>query len=87
MRVMARRALALAGLAAAAAGAAALWGRSRQVAVAEPGPAIPQRNGAGPTRAELYRRAQELDIEGRSKMTKAQLADAVRGRGEQGGNA
>jgi hemerythrin superfamily protein len=29
------------------------------------------------TKAELYRKAQELDIEGRSEMTKAELAEAV----------
>jgi hypothetical protein len=32
---------------------------------------------AGPSRAELYRVAQELDIPGRSKMTKDELAAAV----------
>ena len=32
---------------------------------------------AEPTKEELYRRAQELEIEGRSDMTKAELADAV----------
>jgi hypothetical protein len=31
----------------------------------------------GPSRAELYRVAQELDIPGRSKMTKDELAAAV----------
>ena len=30
------------------------------------------------TRDELYRKAKELDIEGRSKMTKKQLEEAVR---------
>jgi Rho termination factor, N-terminal domain len=35
-------------------------------------------NGAGgPSKAELYREAQELEVEGRSKMTKQQLAEAV----------
>lgn len=32
------------------------------------------------TRDELYERAQELDIEDRSKMTKDELIDALRGR-------
>lgn len=31
------------------------------------------------TRDELYDRAQELDIDGRSKMTKQELIDALRG--------
>src|SRR4051795_11274386 len=31
----------------------------------------------GNTRDELYQRAKELDIEGRSEMTKAQLAEAI----------
>lgn len=35
-------------------------------------------NGAASlSKAELYRQAQELDVEGRSKMTKDELADAV----------
>ena len=33
--------------------------------------------GDGETREELYREAQELDVEGRSKMNKRQLKDAV----------
>lgn len=32
------------------------------------------------TKDELYNRAQELDIEGRSDMTKAELIDAIRDR-------
>lgn len=49
---------------------------------AEPGPAEaepaqPAPNGAEPTKAELYQRAQELEIEGRSKMSKAELARAI----------
>lgn len=32
---------------------------------------------AGPTKAELYEEAQELDIEGRSSMDKDELAEAV----------
>jgi Rho termination factor, N-terminal domain len=35
-------------------------------------------NGAGGmSKAELYREAQELDVEGRSKMTKDELAAAI----------
>jgi hypothetical protein len=40
------------------------------------------RRSDGPTKAELYRQARRLGIEGRSKMDKAQLARAV-GRREQ----
>jgi hypothetical protein len=40
-----------------------------------PEPAPPGRRG--PTRAELYAEAKRLDIEGRSKMTKAQLQRAI----------
>jgi hypothetical protein len=40
--------------------------------------APPSAANAATTRKELYERARELGIEGRSKMTKAQLADAVR---------
>jgi hypothetical protein len=46
----------------------------------EPGPAVeaePAANPAEPTRDELYRQAQELQVEGRSKMNKQQLRDAV----------
>jgi cation transport regulator ChaB len=31
----------------------------------------------GNTKAELYERAKDLDVEGRSEMTKAELADAI----------
>jgi hypothetical protein len=34
-------------------------------------------NGAEPTKAELYERAQELGIEGRSKMSKRELQRAI----------
>ena len=34
----------------------------------------------GPTKAELYERARELGIEGRSKMDKAELARAIAGK-------
>ena len=42
--------------------------------VADPGP-----NGAGPkpSKADLYARAQELGIEGRSKMSRTQLERAI----------
>ena len=34
-------------------------------------------NGGEPTKAELYERAQELGIEGRSRMSKAELQRAI----------
>ena len=43
-------------------------------------PADPGRstaNGGEPTKAELYERAQQLGIEGRSRMSKAELQDAI----------
>jgi post-segregation antitoxin (ccd killing protein) len=40
--------------------------------------APPSAPNVATTRKELYERARELGIEGRSKMTKAQLGDAVR---------
>jgi DNA end-binding protein Ku len=36
-----------------------------------------RRNGAEPTKEELQEQARELGIEGRSKMSKAQLAKAI----------
>ncbi len=46
-------------------------------------PDAASRGGAAPpyeewTRDELYERARELDVEGRSSMTKAELIDALR---------
>ena len=38
-------------------------------------------NGGASTKAELYERAQKLDIEGRSKMSKAELERAIRDAG------
>ena len=38
-------------------------------------------NGGASTKAELYERAQDLDIEGRSKMSKAELERAIRDAG------
>ena len=37
-----------------------------------------QERGAGPTKAELYERAKTQNVSGRSKMTKAELARAVK---------
>ena len=37
----------------------------------------PSMDGGGPTKQELYERAKELDIDGRSSMTKEQLAEAI----------
>ncbi len=69
-----------------------LWRWSQRAATAQPlrtaraseKPPGPQASGAEnghlPTRAELYREAQVLDVRGRSKMSKAQLAEAVQAR-------
>ena len=38
-------------------------------------------NGGEPTKAELYERAQQLGIEGRSRMSKAELQAAISRRG------
>ncbi len=38
-------------------------------------------NGGEPTKAELYERAQELGIEGRSKMSKRELLRAIEAAG------
>jgi Protein of unknown function (DUF2795) len=43
----------------------------------------PQR--AEPTKAELYERAKRIGLEGRGKMSKAELARALEGRGERSG--
>lgn len=48
---------------------------------AEPGPWSDEDDLEELSRAELYERAKALDIEGRSRMSKAQLLDAVRGAG------
>jgi len=41
----------------------------------------PSNGAAGATKAELYEEAQRLGIEGRSKMTKAELERAIRAAG------
>jgi hypothetical protein len=50
--------------------------------IAEPPAPKPEAGGSngseGATKAELYEQAQRLDIEGRSKMTKAELERAIR---------
>jgi hypothetical protein len=56
--------------------AVSLWRRTRQ---GQPAQAVEENDGL-PTRDELYRQAQQLDIPGRSRMTKAQLALAVQAR-------
>ncbi|MBM3665930.1 MAG: plasmid stabilization protein [Actinobacteria bacterium] len=50
---------------------------------ASPAPSAGSANGAAgaPSKAELYERAKELGIEGRSKMTKAELERAIRDAG------
>jgi hypothetical protein len=44
----------------------------------QPGFEAPAQPAATATRKELYERARELGVEGRSKMNKQQLGDAVR---------
>ena len=64
--------------------AAAAW-RARRRRAGEPEEPAPEasplpaeaRNGATPTRAELYREAQRLGIPGRSRMTKRELEQAL----------
>jgi hypothetical protein len=46
----------------------------------DPGPADGDGAEAGATKQELYERARRLDIPGRSRMTKEELAEAVAGR-------
>jgi hypothetical protein len=41
----------------------------------------PNRSLEGRTRDELYNRAKEMNIEGRSKMSKDELVQAIRGKG------
>jgi hypothetical protein len=91
MRRIARIALAAALAAAAAQAVRWLLGRDRETAPErpspEPAPAQPtMRNGAspmgasaagGPTREQLYQEARRLEIEGRSKMNKQELQNAV----------
>lgn len=53
--------------------------RSKPAPVApKSSPASTSSNGGASTKAELYERAQELEIEGRSKMSKADLERAIR---------
>lgn len=61
-------------------------GQTESVKPAKPpkAPAASSNGGAttkATTKAELYERAQELDIEGRSKMSKAELERAIRDAG------
>ena len=78
------RRLLIVALALAAVAGLVLWRRSRGDAAAGVGPRPPATRypirppaPSGPTRDELYARAKELDIKGRSKMSKAELARAV----------
>jgi hypothetical protein len=64
------------------AAAAALAVRRLLEADAGPGPALPPAGpvpsqATGPTRDELYSEARRLDIQGRSKMNKQELQEAV----------
>lgn len=45
------------------------------------GPTEAEPTGAEPTKAELYERAQQLGVKGRSKMSKAQLRRAIEQQG------
>jgi len=57
-------------------------GQTESVKPAKPAKApAASSNGGATTKAELYERAQELDIEGRSKMSKAELERAIRDAG------
>lgn len=56
-------------------------GRTRQQRSSRSGSSSGSRSGGsdnGPTRKELYARAQKLDIEGRSRMDKEELQRAVK---------
>jgi hypothetical protein len=63
--------------------AAFAWRVLRQQMTAPVPATAPSVNGALPTRDQLYREAQELDVPGRSRMNKEQLALAVRARREE----
>lgn len=52
-------------------------GESKPASKPAASPAPASANGGEPTKAELYERAQQLGIEGRSKMSKAELARAI----------
>ena len=67
-------------LAAAVAALAALVGRrllEQELEVAAPPPPERSNGATGVTRDELYRQAKELQVEGRSKMNKQQLQEAI----------
>lgn len=53
----------------------------KQKQKSEPSSGASSNGGGAATKAELYERAQELDIEGRSKMSKAELERAIRDAG------
>ncbi|WP_225834477.1 hemerythrin domain-containing protein [Streptomyces sp. NK08204] len=64
-----------------------LTGQRLQAAGAEPGTGGQQETGAEETRAQLYQKARDLDIEGRSSMKKEELAAEVhRAEAEKGGS-
>jgi DNA end-binding protein Ku len=66
------------GVVAIAVGAAASRFRSLAALPPTPMPEQPREKLDGLTRAELYERARDADIPGRSQMTKAQLIEALR---------
>jgi len=55
-------------------------GRTRSGKQRTEGTGNPNRSLEDRTRDELYNRAKELDIAGRSRMSKHELAEAIRGR-------
>ncbi|WP_192809680.1 Rho termination factor N-terminal domain-containing protein [Actinomadura rudentiformis] len=58
--------------------AAKATGKKAPAAASAPAPPEPaDANGDGPAKRDLYERARELGIPGRSKMSKQQLADAI----------
>ncbi|GAA2592732.1 hypothetical protein GCM10010411_27260 [Actinomadura fulvescens] len=52
-------------------------GKPAKRAAAKKAPAAADADGEGPAKRDLYERARKLDIPGRSKMSKQELADAI----------
>lgn len=61
------------------------YSKEKAARIANAGDEASRKGGRQPsydewTKEDLYERAQELDIEGRSSMTRSELIDALRGR-------
>jgi Rho termination factor, N-terminal domain len=67
----------LLGLAVAATVLGAVWVLIRDVLAEREGDGAGGNGAGGQSKAELYREAQRLEVEGRSKMTKDELAAAI----------